>query len=292
MIKNNYDFHGIWLKGNLHTHTENSPCGHYDIERVIEMYTSYKMHYDFLAITDHYMITNLENYIDDDKIILFHGSEYKKGPFQTLGINVKEYDDDKNDLENHQELFNNVVDQGGFNIICHPHMSRDDYWPFNKLIELNNYVGIEVFNNNVKHDNKGRAVATDLWDELLSSGRIVYGFANDDMHIFPRAGGAFNMVLAEERSREAIIKSIKNGSFYSSSGVFIEDIIVEGNEIAIAASKVPVTFKFIGKNGYVHHETFGLKGSYNCEGDEEYIRVELVREDGAKAWTQPFFIEE
>jgi len=290
MIKNNYNFNGMWLRGNLHTHTKNSPCGHYDIEKVIEMYTSHKMYYDFLAITDHYMLTNLENYIDDDKLILFHGTEYKEGPLQTLGINIKEYNDDKNNLTNHQEIFNDVVKQGGVNIICHPHMYRDDYWPFNKLIELDNYVGIEVFNNNVKHDNKWRAVASDVWDELLSSGKAIYGFANDDMHVFPRAGGGFNMVLVEDRSREAIIKSIKNGSFYASSGVFIEEIAVEDNEIKIRAAKVPVTFRFIGKNGQVHYECFGFDGVYNCKGDEGYIRVELLREDGARAWTQPFYI--
>ena len=38
--KNTYDKSGSWYKGNLHTHTENSPCGRYNIEKVIEMYTS------------------------------------------------------------------------------------------------------------------------------------------------------------------------------------------------------------------------------------------------------------
>lgn len=46
-ITNNYNFNGVWLKGNLHTHTEHSHCGHYTIEKVIDMYKSYKMKYDF-----------------------------------------------------------------------------------------------------------------------------------------------------------------------------------------------------------------------------------------------------
>lgn len=292
MIKNNFDFQGIWLKGNLHTHTNNSPCGHYDVEKVIDMYTSHKMEYDFLAITDHYTLTSLKEVVNDDKIILFQGTEYKKSSFQTLGINIHNYDDDKDDIENHQQLFNSVVEQGGFNIICHPHVHKDDYWPFEKLENLNNYIGIEIFNNNVKHDNKGRALATDLWDELLSCGKKVYGFANDDMHVFSRAGGAYNMVLAKDRNREEILKSIKNGSFYCSSGVLIEKINIKDDVITVRVKNVPVKFKFIGKDGQVYYSSIGMEKSYKVKGNEGYIRVELIREDGAMAWIQPIFLSE
>ena len=290
MILNLYDKKGIWLKGNLHTHTQNSHCGRYPIEKVIEMYTSYKMNYDFLAITDHYVLTELKDFIDDDKIILFQGMEYKDEHLQTLGININVSSDDKDDFTNHQEIFNDVNAEGGFNIICHPHVYTDDYWPSSKLLELNNYLGLEIFNNNVKHDSKGRAVATDLWDELLSKGKIVYGFANDDMHVFPRAGGAFNMVLCEEKTRENIIDSLKEGSFYCSSGVYISEIELIDNTINICAEKLAVEFLFIGKSGKILKRQTGLSASYNISGNEEYVRVELKREDGAMAWTQPFFI--
>ena len=29
---------------------------------------------------------------------------------------------------------------------------NDDYWPLEKLLKLENYIGIEIFNNNVKHE--------------------------------------------------------------------------------------------------------------------------------------------
>ena len=66
------------------------------------------MKYDFLAITDHYSLTELENYYCDDKIILFQGVEYKKEALQTLGINIRKYADDKFKADNHQEIFNEV----------------------------------------------------------------------------------------------------------------------------------------------------------------------------------------
>ncbi|MCR6515490.1 MAG: hypothetical protein ACRC1T_11455 [Clostridium chrysemydis] len=293
-IINNYRYSGDFFKGNLHTHTKESPCGHYDLETIINMYTSYKMEYDFLAITDHYRITDLSKYKNRDDILLINGVEFKKSNHQTLGINVKEYFDDELNDSNHNELFKKVNDFGGINIICHPHMGKEDYWTFERLNELYGYVGIEIFNNNVRMDCKGRATATDLWDELLSSGKKVFGFANDDMHIFSRAGGAYNYVLAEEKSIESILNAIKRGSFYASFGVKVKNIKVEDNIISLEKGdeRVPyVFFKFISKNGEVLKEEKGVKASYKVKGNEGYVRVEVYREDGARAWLQPFFIE-
>ena len=119
--------------------------------------------------------------------------------------------------------------------------------------------------------------------------------ANDDMHIFSRAGGAYNMVLCEEKSIDSIINAIKRGSFYASFGIKLEDIKVEDNIISLknGDKRVPyVYFKFIGKNGKVLKEEKGNEASYIVKGDEGYIRVEAYREDGARAWLQPFLIEE
>lgn len=292
MINNPYNTKGLWLKGNLHTHTENSPCGHYSLNKVIDMYTSYNMNYDFLAITDHYHLTELNDFIGNDKIILFSGVEYKYGNYQTLGINVNEYCDDEHDLTNHQQIFNVVQNQGGINIICHPHAFKDDYWPSEKLLELNNYTGIEIYNNNIKFDNKGRAVATDLWDELLSKGKKVFAFSNDDMHIFQRCGGAFNMVLASERTADSILDAIKMGSFYASTGIFLESIEVENSTIKIELkhTNIPAKFTFIGHGGKILQQVIGTSGKYTITGNENYVRAFISREDGAMAWTQPFWL--
>ncbi|HBM81671.1 MAG TPA: hypothetical protein DD426_12705, partial [Clostridiaceae bacterium] len=150
-------------------------------------------------------MTEIGKTAGDGKLILFQGVEYKRAKFQMLGININKYDDDKDNSNNHQDIIDEVKRQGGFTIICHPHLNAGDYWPIEKLKGLNGYLGIEIYNNNVRLNNSGRAVATDVWDELLSSGKRVFGFANDDMHIFSRVGGAYNMVLSPEKSKESII---------------------------------------------------------------------------------------
>ena len=47
---------GHWYKGNLHTHTTRSD-GHFDPEEVVRRYR--EADYDFLALTDHGVVTQL-----------------------------------------------------------------------------------------------------------------------------------------------------------------------------------------------------------------------------------------
>jgi hypothetical protein len=54
-------------------------------------------------------------------------------------------------------------------------------------------------------------------------------------------------------------------------------------------------FRFVGKGGKVLKEEKAATPEaavlYTVNGDEGYVRVEASREDGARAWTQPFWIE-
>jgi len=282
----------LWLKGNLHAHTKNSNCGHYPVEDVARVYSDSFMKYDFLAITDHTKLTDISNISDMNDMVIFSGVEYKKDAWQTLGINISSYDDDSLLTNNHQQIFDEVNRQGGMNIICHPHIYNDDYWPLERLLALEGYTAVEIFNNNVKMNNSGRAIACDIWDALLSQGRKVYGIASDDFHHYSRCGGGFIMVQAEDKSGAAILEAISRGRFYSSSGILLKDITAGENRIHIAAAspRVPETvFRFIGKDGILLAEQSGKEACYTVRGNEGYVRVEACREDGSMAWTQPFW---
>ena len=282
-----------WLKGNLHTHTKNSPCGHYPLEDVVSIYSDRIMKYDFLAVTDHVMLTDVSNVRDMNGMVVFSGVEYKKEAYQTLAVNISCYDDDDLAEDNHQRIFDAVNRQGGINIICHPHIYRDDYWPLERLLALEGYTAVEIFNNNVKMNNAGRAIASDIWDALLSQGRKVYGIAGDDFHHYSRCGGGFIMAQAAEKNSAAILDAVRSGAFYSSSGIILKDIAVEGNRIYLTTASVrapEAVFRFIGKNGAVLAEQSGSEADYSVQGNEVYVRAEAFREDGARAWTQPFWI--
>jgi predicted metal-dependent phosphoesterase TrpH len=77
-IQNPYGRDGVWLKGNLHTHTEASPCGHYPLEEIAATYGDRIMKYDFLAITDHLLMTDVSAVEGINGMVVFRGVEFKK----------------------------------------------------------------------------------------------------------------------------------------------------------------------------------------------------------------------
>ena len=289
----------VWLKGNLHTHTKESPCGHHPLADVAAIYSGKVMRYDFLAVTDHCKLTDVSEIQGMNGLVVFGGTEFKKEAFQTLAINIDHYEDNCFDKTNHQRVFDEVTAQGGINVICHPHIYRADYWPLERLLELEGYEAVEIYNHNVKMNNSGRAVATDIWDRLLSAGRRVWGIASDDFHHSSRYGGGFISVLAEEKNKTAILDAVKTGAFYSSSGILLKNIEVIDEKTISLSNATPRTsgtvFSFIGRDVRLlkkqQPQDPESPATYTVRGDEGYIRVEASREDGARAWVQPFWIE-
>ena len=112
------------------------------------------------------------------------------------------------------------------------------------------------------------------------------------------------MVKAESRVQADILDNFAKGNFYSSTGVFISDILINKNEISLEIDTDPIkissfshlmsgyNFKtqFIGQYGLVLHETWDLNSTYKIKGHEKYVRVVITGSSGHKAWTQPIFI--
>jgi hypothetical protein len=289
-----YNGMGDWLKGTLHVHTSNSSCGHYPLDAIVAVYGDRILKYDFIAITDHRFLTDVTSQDGRCGLIVFNGVEFKDELFQTLGIHVSDYIDDETVTDNHADIFARVARQGGINVICHPHIYEDEYWPVNRLLELEGYLALEIYNHNVKMNNSGRAIATDVWDKLLTAGKRVFGLANDDMHHFSRLGGAYNMVAAARKDKSGILAALKRGSFYASTGINFSSIRSARGAVEVEIDDPrtpPALIRFIGKNGTVLQEAVGRAASCSVRGDESYVRVECHREDGAMAWSQPFFIE-
>ena len=49
--------------------------------------------------------------------------------------------------------------------------------------------------------------------------------------------------------------------------------------------------RFIGSGGRTLKENGTSEAYYEFQGDEGYVRAEIVDSDGAKAWVQPVFLE-
>ncbi len=166
-----------------------------------------------------------------------------------------------------QEVIDDVLDQGGIPFISHPHMSG----VYSSLMmDLEGLVGIEIFNAACQHSGR-RGVSTTHWDDLLTCGRRVWGWACDDRHTddeYPPPPGCLPyrdhakgwiMVRAPRRSEEAILQAIRDGHFYSTTGPTIHDIRVEEGMIHVRCSEAKqITFASVPWTGTrVHAEPGG-----------------------------------
>ena len=134
----------------------------------------------------------------------------------------------------------------------------------------------------------------------------LYGLATDDSHnhhgnkTHSPPGRAWVMVRARHLTPESIVRALRAGEFYSSTGVELEDVSFVGKRLAlkiVGKGNEKFLTRFIGGKGRVLAEVAGLTPSYEMKGGEMYVRA-VVTSTGApevasdefgfkRAWTQP-----
>jgi hypothetical protein len=139
-----------------------------------------------------------------------------------------------------------------------------------------------------------------MWDQLLTSGRRIYGVAVDDVHHLKRPwdtdiappGKAWVCARADERKPAAILAALARGDFYASTGVEIDDYTATANELQVTVREkngARYEIEFVGDGGRVLQASRGLSATYALTGKERYVRARVTDSNGKKAWLQPVF---
>ncbi len=279
--------HAAWFKGNLHTHTTNSD-GNLSPQDTIATYAG--MGYHFLMLSDHDKFTD-PALLDPCGLTLIPGCEITANGPHMLHVNANGA---MEPVENRQNIIDavNGIDNGGFCIMNHPNwLENFNHCDHKNLEAWQGYAGIEIYNG-VCRRAEGSPLATDRWDRLLSAGRKVWGYANDDNHRDWDRGVAWNVVQAEDASPGSIVKSLREGRFYASTGVVIDSIEVEGNTLRVRTQNAQRHY-VSSLHGRVPAIADGRNLVYTLpdEFPFPYIRIECWGPADAMAWTQPFLIE-
>jgi len=288
-FENPFDAPGEWLKGNLHTHTTLSD-GDVSPQARASQYEA--RGYDFLALTDHDRLADVDS-ISTDRLILIPGIEIvcsnpTGGPaHHIVGLDLPA-DFQTPHTYDVQTVVSAINDAGGKAIISHP------YWCGQSIKDLEvvaGTIGIEVFNTSCLRG-IGRGTSSVHWDELLAQGKEVLGFAVDDAHRETRdAFQGWIVAKCEARSKDAVMDAIVRGRFYSSCGPTIEWLRVDGDRISVRTS--PAAYiSFIcddSRGGHVFNEDGWpvTEGEYALKGSEVFLRVECTDQAGRTAWTNP-----
>jgi hypothetical protein len=300
-----------WYKGNTHTHTLNSD-GDSAPDDVVRWYREHGYH--FLVITDHDYFTNVDGLNAvlgaEDQFLVIEGIEASydidSKAIHINGLNPEHYilpENGRDVVETVQKNVDAIRKAGGVPHINHPNfmwsLTAEDLKHIAgcKLFEL--YSGHPRINN---FGGGGLPSVEEIWDDVLSSGKLIYGLAVDDAHTFKdpwnkdaaRPGQGWIVVKAEQLTAEALLEAMENGDFYSSTGVEIEELDADESSLSItikARGTTKFRTQFIGKNGMVFKEDVSNPATYLFKGDEMYIRAKIVDSNGRIAWTQPVMMK-
>ncbi len=181
----------------------------------------------------------------------------------------------------------------------------------------------EVYNGHPGVHNTGDATHASterIWD-IINTLRLtelelpmMYGLATDDGHSYHKIpsrasepGRGWVMVLADRLSNDALIAALEAGRFYSSSGVFLDEVTVDKTSMALAirgepgvtyrtefigtrkdfdrtatpmqdaeGKDLPVTKRYSVDVGAVLATSDSLTPSYTFKGDELYVRARVL----------------
>jgi len=271
------------LRTNFHLHAGLE--GDIDLKKVILSYKDAE--YDVLTISNQYTMTNAQALENELGITLINGFEYVDNK-DILVVGVNSYFDG-----DQQTVIDECNRQGGFSVLAHPNFMEKRWWPQDEMNTLKGYSGVEIYNG-VIFRMTGTGLATDVWDELLTEGKLVWGLANDDFHRWYDMARGWNMIYSRSNTHHDIKEAIRKGNFYASTGLWLNQFKFDGQTLTVRASAKDsyihrFQYRFIGQAGAVFKETFGEIGEYVLNGNERYIRVEVLSEHGAMLWTQPIY---
>lgn len=299
-----------WFKGNTHTHTLNSD-GDSTPAEVTQWYREHG--YNFLVLSDHNYLTSVDGlnavYGAPNQFIVIPGEEvtdrYLQSPVHINGLNLEELVNPQGGnsvADTIQRNVDAIRNKKGIPHINHPNF----HWAISAadLSQVHRYKLFEIYNGHPSVNNLGGGGMPgleEMWDEILSGGKEVYGIAVDDAHHFKRPwdanasrpGRGWVMVRAEHLDATAIFDAMENGDFYASTGVELEDYRVTSQQMEIRIrerSSSRYRTEFIGRGGNLLAESFENPAVYRFQGNELYVRARVLESNGAIAWCQPFFV--
>jgi len=294
-MPNPFSDDGDWYKGNLHTHTTVSD-GALSPQETIRIYA--EGDYDFLALTDHRVVVNYDA-LDPHGMTLISGCELDGGRGElgqdlhvvALGLDTVPQLPDSSDFA---EMVAAISGECELCFVAHP------FWSLiatSELLGLKGHVGVEVYNATCQH-NCARGAGEIVWDILLAHGQRLWGFAVDDAHLSEDYCQAWVWVRSVENSVAAILEALKEGHFYASNGPRIYDVVVEAEEVWVHCSpcrQIAVVEATPG-GGYTTDRLAAQPPFEEIRLPHHLaarpFRVEVVDDQGHKAWTNPFFPDE
>jgi hypothetical protein len=297
-----------WFKGNTHTHTTNSD-GDSPPEYVARWYREHG--YSFLVLSDHNVFTDPVTLraLVDTSFILIPGEEvtssFERRPVHVNGLNLPHLVEPQTDttlVGTIQKNVDAIIAVEGVPHINHPNFG----WAFDHhtLAQVRNDRLFEIWNGHPTVHNEGGGDSPgleEIWDNLLTGGKRIYGIAVDDAHHFQgefardraNPGRGWIAVRADALDPLEIMQRLEAGEFYASTGVALDDIVIAPKRLEVHITQqgnFRYTTEFIGEGGKLLATTGANPAVFDLGTQSGYVRARVTDSGGAHAWVQPVFI--
>lgn len=316
-----------WFRGNTHAHSLNSD-GDVPVDAVVRWYREHGYHFTF--VTEHEYFTDVAPlnalFAGGNRFLVIAGQEVtqrvadaghqggvRQAHVNALGTRRLVMPMGERNIASGVSIARTYARNdsairaaGGIMQVNHPNF----IWsvPLTDMMDLPDSTLFELWNGHPIVYNLGgtdslgnEMLSTEArWDSVLSRGKLLFGVADDDSHSFKpedaenpdlaRPGRGWIWVRADTLSAEAILRSLRRGDFYASTGITLRDVRASATEYALeiapAGDRRYLT-EFIGRNGRVLATSTTLRPSYRMTGGEGYVRARISDSSGRMAWTQP-----
>ena len=273
-------------KLNLHTHTTLSD-GHRTPMEAAEIYR--ESGYDAIAITDHWkyceggelsglpIISGAEYHFiadgDVDKVYHIVALFCERDPL------VKKSDSPA-------ECAEKILAAGGIAVLAHP------AWSLNEPVGLAEKASLgftEIYNTVSGKHESNRAYSGGFVDLVACRGKTPVLFASDDTHYYDDdVTTAAVMVKAESLSREDLLKAIKNGDLYATTGPEIHLSVKDGVAHVRCSSAVKVDFftNLVWARGNHQVGENITEAELLLKPEVKFVRAEATDSEGRVAYSQ------
>lgn len=299
---------GRFWRGNLHCHSNRSD-GLRDPEDVVAAYRA--AGYDFIVLSDHFeaeydwRITDTRHLRTADFTTIL-GAELSSGPWDerttywvtAAGLPLEL---DPPPLGNHAEAIIRSSELGAFVVMLHPGLNNLPLAMVDSLPALETIDAVEIYNHNLATaSGPEQSYGTYMVDGLLEMGRRVLVNAGDDAHFrhpLDRFGGWVE-VHCERLDPDALLDSLKAGTYYSTQGPEIRQLELDGTRLWVETS--PAYAVALGGGGDRWQSTTHRVADDGDITDVEfdiapfegaYCRVTVVDRDRRTAWSNPSWPE-
>lgn len=237
-----------WYRGDLHAHSIHSDAG-WDVPDLLEWSRNHQL--DFCTLSDHNTISGLAqaDALSSKELLFMGGMELTTFWGHALALGLREWVDWRSPAGERtmEQIAAEVQTRGGLFIIAHPRSIGDPdctgcRWVYDSMMP-GNARAVEVWNDPWASPSDNNEEALALAFQWLNQGyrlALTSGTDNHGHHAMDEPYG-FDIVYAQDLSEREILRAVRGGHLYLSSGPRLELTATANGQSAMMGDSINLT---------------------------------------------------